>query len=84
MVNKLEYKFLFMVIMLINNFSSFSHLYNFSAENMTRTMPEEEKLLTMDEDLKNFYKEAFDDFDWNRNGRIATGVSKAGMAGTFV
>ena len=51
---------------------------NFSAENMTRTMPEEEKLLMMDEDLKNFYKEAFDDFDWNGNGRIATGVSKAG------
>ena len=44
---------------------------------MTRTMPEEEKLLMMDEDLKNFYKEAFDDFDWNGNGRIATGVSKA-------
>ena len=40
-------------------------------------MPEEEKLLMMDEDLKNFYKEAFDDFDWNGNGRIATGVSKA-------
>ena len=51
---------------------------NFSAENMTKTMPEEEKLLMMDEDLKKFYKEAFDDFDWNRNGRIATGVSKAG------
>ena len=38
---------------------------------------EEEKLLLMDQDLRNFYKEAFDDFDWNRNGRIATGVSKA-------
>ena len=48
---------------------------NFSEENMTKTMPEEEKLLMMDEDLKNFYKEAFDDFDWNGNGRIATGVS---------
>ena len=46
---------------------------NFSAEKMTKTMPEEEKLLMMDEDLKNFYKEAFDDFDWNGNGRIATG-----------
>ena len=60
-----------MVIMLIINL-------NFSVENMTRRMPEEEKLLMMDEDLKNFYKEAFDDFDWNGNGRIATGVSKAG------
>ena len=60
-------------------FSSFIKFMNFSPENMTRTMPEEEKLLMMDEDLKNFYKAAFDDFDWNGNGRIATGVSKAGL-----
>ena len=41
---------------------------------MTKVKPEEEKLLTLSEDLKNFYREAFDDFDWNRNGRIATRV----------
>ena len=41
---------------------------------MTKAKPEEEKLITKDEDLKNFYKEAFDDFDWNRNGRISTRV----------
>ena len=47
-------------------------------------MPEEEKLLMMDEDLKNFYKEAFDDFDWNGNGRIATGVSNEWIDWTCV
>ena len=46
---------------------------------MTKVKSEEERLNRvdqLDDDLKNFYKEAFDDFDWNRNGRISTGVSR--------
>ena len=35
---------------------------------------ETDKLLEVDDDLKSFYKEAFDDFDWNKNGRITCRV----------
>lgn len=34
----------------------------------------ESRLIEVDEELKVYYKEAFDDFDWNRNGRITCGV----------
>ena len=30
--------------------------------------------MSVDEEYKLFYKGAFDDFDWNKNGRIACGV----------
>ena len=46
---------------------------------MTKVKSEEERLDPaghVAEDLKNFYREAFDDFDWNRNGRISTGVRR--------
>ena len=31
----------------------------------------------IEEEETHFYKEAFDSFDWNHSGRIATSVSKA-------
>ena len=34
----------------------------------------ESRLIEVDEELKVYYKEAFDDFDWNKNGRITCGV----------
>ena len=40
----------------------------------TKSGSETEKLISVDEELKLFYKGAFDDFDWNKNGRIACGV----------
>ena len=40
----------------------------------TKSGSETEKLMSVDEELKLFYKGAFDDFDWNKNGRIACGV----------
>ena len=42
---------------------------------MTRSNSETEKLVEVDDELKIYYKEAFDDFDWNKNGRITCGVS---------
>merc|ERR1712110_1077321 len=39
----------------------------------TKSGSETEKLISVDEELKLFYKGAFDDFDWNKNGRIACG-----------
>ena len=36
----------------------------------------ESRLIEVDEELKVYYKEAFDDFDWNKNGRITCGVGQ--------
>ena len=36
---------------------------------------EKDSTVEKEEEEKMFYKEAFDAFDWNRNGTIPTGVS---------
>ena len=50
----------------------------------TKSGSETEKLISVDEELKLFYKGAFDDFDWNKNGRIACGVIITSHAHSFV
>ena len=40
----------------------------------TKSGSETDKLISADEELKLFFKGAFDDFDWNKNGRIACRV----------
>merc|ERR1712170_220974 len=46
---------------------------------MTRSNSETEKLVEVDEELKVYYKGAFDDFDWNKNGRITCGELQYAM-----
>ena len=40
----------------------------------TRSNSESEKLMGVDEEVRLFYKGAFDDFDWNKNGRVTCRV----------
>ena len=45
---------------------------------------ETNKLLEVGEDVKHFYKEAFDDFDWNKNGRITCRVQEKSAVKIFL